>query len=93
MKFLIVALILFVGILMPVALSAARFDWVLGQPAVVDDLDNTTHGTRYDWVLGQPTVVREEETAAPAVKDNMTDGDFVCKSNICQFKSGVTQIK
>ena len=63
MKILIIIIIL--GVLIPTIVFAARFDWVLGQLAVVDDLDNTTHGTRYDWVLGQPTIVREEETAAP----------------------------
>ena len=91
MKWLLIA-ILFVGISMPVVLSAARFDWVLGRPVVVDDLDNTTHGTRFDWVLGRPTIVREEETSV-AAGENKTDGDFVCKSGVCHFKSGTTQIK
>ena len=64
---ILLTLIILAGISMPVVLSAARFDWVLGQPTIIEDLDNTTHGTRYDWVLGQPTIVREEETAAVAV--------------------------
>ena len=42
------------------ALEDVRFDWVLGQPVVVDDATaNCTDKAiaRFDWVLGQPSVV------------------------------------
>lgn len=78
---LLIALILFVGMMMPVTLSAARFDWSLGQPVVVEDLDNATHGTRYDWVLGQPTIVREDGSAAPAEPEN-PEGNIESKGAI-----------
>lgn len=66
MRYLVFTLIIFSGLFMgSTELDAARFDWSLGKPVVVDDGDNTTHGTRFDWSLGKPVVVREDETAAP----------------------------
>lgn len=94
MKYLFL-LILFVGVVSPITLSAARFDWVLGQPVVVDDLDNETHGTRYDWVLGQPTVVREEGEAAPEPPAEPPTSDIEIKgSGIIEIKGdGILEIK
>jgi len=77
MRYLIFALIIFSGTVFGgTELDAARFDWSLGQPTIVDDNDNTTHGTRYDWSLGQPTIVREEETAAPAPAAAAVQSEF-----------------
>ena len=44
----------------------ARFDWVMGQPAVVYDATSATDPTRFDWVQGQPALVYDATYTAPA---------------------------
>lgn len=82
MKALII-IFLILGILIPTVIFAARFEWVFGKPTIVEDLDNTTHGTRYDWVLGKPTIVREVPTVATASLPsdiNLKSGSLILKS-------------
>lgn len=46
--------------------SAARFDWVLGQSAVVDDgvVSDTTEQSRFDSVFGFPAIVYDSTVGA-----------------------------
>jgi len=77
MKYLIITILIISALIIAKGLSAARFDWSLGEPVVTEDSDNTTHGTRFDWSLGEPTIVREAETAAPAVATGANKQDII----------------
>ena len=75
-------LILTIAFLMPVqALAitggAARFDFVAGQPAIVDNQTSTCSGTatvRYDFVSGSPAQVFDATaTCAAAVVPQQDD--------------------
>lgn len=61
MRYLLIIILLLIPInLFAVTGEDARFDWVLGQPAIVDDSTSACTDTavaRFDWVLGQPSVV------------------------------------
>lgn len=75
MKYIFLCLLIIPLLLFAAYIQAARFDWSLGTPTIVDDNDNTTNGVRYDWSLGLPTIVRTAPDDAPPPSTDQTE-DF-----------------
>jgi hypothetical protein len=86
----LIALILFSSKVHAVTGENARFDWVLGQPAVTDDATAACTNTavaRFDWVLGQPSVVFDATATcgaatatAPAGQLRIFNGDIIIRN-------------
>lgn len=71
MRKLIILILIISGLTIGTNLQSARFDWSLGEPAVIVDDDTTsTTSDSYWWSLGVPTVMSSTtiaEAAPPAV--------------------------
>ena len=90
MKYIFALILIAGGVFLGGETNAARFDWSNGQPAIVEDNVQTTHGTRYDWVMGIPTIVR---TAPTAEADTTHEGQLEIKSGAGAVKGAKVQIK
>lgn len=80
MKYIIFT-ILISFLLIPTHIDAAndsRFDWTLGQPAVMEDttaICSDTATIRYDWVLGQPAPVFNATANCTSAEPPATGGE------------------
>ena len=92
MKFLILT-ILFSFFLTGIWLQAraARFDWTLGEPSVVEDITSGTSDddTRYDWTLGQPDTVFDATFVADT---GVTAGDIHININGLVNVNGIVNV-
>lgn len=89
MKYLIIIAVIVI-LLTPLFALAARFDWVLGKPTVVDDgvVPDTFEQIKYDWVLGTPTQVYDT-TAIPPVPSGATTSPFVLIDSSIIFSGSI----
>jgi len=78
-----------VGLLIAGTAFASRFDFILGEPAVVDDgeVGDTLEQSRYDFTFGEPSIVFDS-TAVSA--DTV---DITIKNGSIKIDNGVIIIK
>lgn len=63
-------LLILIGLLIANVAYAARFDWSLGEPAIIDDDTSTSY---YGWSLGQPVVMYEYQDVGTNMQINISD--------------------
>ena len=88
MKFLIIVCLILIGISIGITTEAARFDWSLGEPEIVDDSVNTTY---YCWSLGEPTICYQFQEEAPP--PSASHENLKIKGGKVQLKGGKIQLK